>query len=51
MHPVLRAELGIPDSEVNICGVALGYEDKAKIENTLVTERAKVEEFATLEGF
>ena len=51
MHPVLRAELGIPGSEVIICGMALGYEDKSAPENALVTERAKANEFATFEGF
>jgi nitroreductase len=50
-HVVLRAELGIPASEVVICGMALGHEDTSKVENTLVTERAKPSEFATFEGF
>lgn len=51
MHPVLRAELGIPQSEIIICGMALGYEDKAAPENALATERAKANEFATFDGF
>jgi nitroreductase len=51
MHPVLRAELGIPESEIIICGMAVGYEDKSAPENALVTERAKANEFATFEGF
>lgn len=51
MHPVLRQELGIPQSEVIICGMALGYADESKPENRLVTERAKATEFATFEGF
>jgi nitroreductase len=51
MHPVLRQELGIPQSEVIICGMALGYADDAKPENKLVTERARASEFATFEGF
>jgi hypothetical protein len=29
-----------------VCGMSLGYEDKSKIENTLVTEREPVENFA-----
>jgi nitroreductase len=51
MHPVLRQELHIPQSEVIICGMALGYADDSKPENKLVTERASASEFATFEGF
>ena len=51
MHPVLRAEMGIPDKEIIICGMALGYEDKSAPENQLVTERAPAAEFATFDGF
>jgi nitroreductase len=50
-HTVLREQLGIPPNEIVICGMALGYEDKAAPENALVTERAKANEFATFEGF
>ena len=51
MHPILRQELGIPESEIIICGMALGYEDTSAAENRLVTERAKANEFATFDGF
>jgi len=51
MHPILREELGIPQSEVIICGMALGYADDSKPENRLVTERATAAEFATFDGF
>ena len=50
-HKVIRAELGIPESEVVICGMALGHADPHAAENRLVTERAPVSEFATFEGF
>ena len=50
-HTVIRAELGIPEKEVIICGMALGYEDKSAPENALVTERATPNEFATFDGF
>lgn len=50
-HAVIRRELGIPQSEVVICGMALGHADPAAPENRLVTERAPVSQFATLEGF
>ena len=51
MHPVLRQELGIPDKEIVICGMALGHADESKPENRLVTERATAREFATFDGF
>ena len=38
--------LGIPDEEVLICGMAIGYEDTSKPENNLRTERAPLEEWA-----
>ena len=50
-HPILRRELGIPESEIIICGMALGHEDKSAVENRLVTERAPAAEFATFDGF
>ena len=50
-HPVLRRELGIPESEIIICGMALGHEDPSAPENRLVTERAPAREFATFDGF
>ncbi len=42
---VLHHELGIPDSEVVVSGMALGYADHDAPENTLVSERASVDEF------
>jgi len=50
-HAVLRRELGIPQNEIVICGMALGHADPAAPENRLVTERATPAEFATFEGF
>jgi nitroreductase len=44
---VVHRELGIDDKYVLISGMSLGYEDKAAKENTLITERAPVEAFAT----
>ncbi len=46
-HRQIRPVLGIPDEEVVVCGMALGYEDESKPENALRTERAPVEEFST----
>jgi nitroreductase len=50
-HAVIRRELGIPDNEIVICGMALGYADEADPVNRLVTERAAPSEFATFSGF
>jgi nitroreductase len=41
----IAAELGFADSEMLVCGMALGYADPDKIENSLVTERAALDEF------
>ncbi len=44
-HKQLRPVLGIPDEEVVVCGMALGYEDESKPENSLRTERAPLDEW------
>lgn len=46
-HNQLRPVLGIPPEEIVLCGMALGYEDTAKPENDLRTDRAPVEEWTT----
>lgn len=45
-HRIIHAELGLADSEMVVCGMALGWADPARIENTLVTEREPSEGFA-----
>ncbi|WEX11419.1 nitroreductase [Chelativorans sp. AA-79] len=45
-HRFIRPILGIPEEEVVVCGMALGYEDTSKPENRLRTERAPLEEWA-----
>lgn len=50
-HAVIRRELGIPDNEIVICGMALGHADPKAVENRLVTDRASPSQFATFEGF
>ena len=50
-HAVIRRSLGIPDNEIVICGMALGYADEGDPVNRLVTERAAPSEFATFSGF
>ncbi len=46
-HPILREHASIPDAEIVMCCLALGYADPSKIENTLVSEREPVAGFAT----
>lgn len=46
-HNQIRPVLGIPDEEVVVCGMALGYEDETKPENSLRTERAALDEFVS----
>lgn len=44
-HPVIREVTGIPESELVICGMALGFADHSKIENSLISEREPVAGF------
>jgi nitroreductase len=50
-HPVLRRELAIPEEQVVVCGMSLGYARADAIENTLVTVREPVARFARFMGF
>ena len=45
-HRIISDELQLPDTEQVVCGMALGYADRSKIENTLVTHREPVSGFA-----
>ena len=44
-HRVIARVLNLHDSEQLVCGMALGYADLGKIENTLLTEREPVAGF------
>ncbi len=46
-HRQIRPVLGIPDEEIVVCGMALGYEDTSKPENQWRTTREPLEEFVT----
>ena len=46
-HRQIRPLLSIPEEEMVVCGMALGHWDESKPENSLRSERAPVEEFAT----
>jgi len=45
-HRIIAAELGLPAGEMVVCGMALGWADPARIENTLETEREPSHVFA-----
>jgi nitroreductase len=45
-HKIIKEHLGVPDSEMVVCGMSLGYADESAVENTLVTEREPVANFA-----
>jgi nitroreductase len=50
-HKTVGAFLRLPAEHMLFCGLAIGYRDEDAAVNTLVTERAPLEEFATLIGF
>lgn len=49
-HRVIREVLGLPEQQMVVCGMALGYADPNAVENTLVTEREPVSAFARFHG-
>ncbi|MCC2957121.1 nitroreductase [Massilia sp. IC2-477] len=44
-HRVIAQQLGLPENEMVVCGMALGWADPGRIENSLVTERVPVQDF------
>jgi nitroreductase len=45
-HRIIGEVLGLPASEMVVCGMSLGYADMSRVENSLVTEREPVSGFA-----
>lgn len=45
-HRLIAEELQLAPSQMVVCGMALGHADPAAVENSLLTERASVAEFA-----
>ena len=45
-HRVIAQQLHLPENEMVVCGMALGWADPEKIENSLVTEREPASKFA-----
>ncbi|MEM5432245.1 nitroreductase [Cupriavidus oxalaticus] len=50
-HQVIRSQLAIPDREILVCGMSLGYADPAEPANRLRTAREPVEAFARFAGW
>jgi nitroreductase len=46
-HQPIRETLGLEDGEVVVCGLSLGYADWTAPENTLITERAPLEDWVS----
>ncbi len=44
-HRVIRQQLNLPEQEMIVCGMSLGYADETKVENSLVSEREPVSNF------
>ncbi|WP_306589492.1 nitroreductase [Geothrix sp. 21YS21S-4] len=49
-HRVIAEELALAPNQMVVCGMALGHADSDAVENTLVTERAPISEFARFHG-
>jgi nitroreductase len=47
----VRRHLNIPNDQVLVTGMAMGYQDTAAIENTLVSEREDVANVVAFSGF
>jgi len=50
-HRVIHKFLELPENEMLVCGMSLGFADNSAPENQLKTERAPVKEFAKFFGF
>jgi nitroreductase len=47
----LKQHFALPEHEIIYCGMALGYADDDAAVNSLRSDRAPVDEFATFRGF
>ncbi|MEQ8398552.1 nitroreductase [Thalassobaculum sp.] len=46
-HKVIRAQLGLDEETVVVCGLSLGYADWSSVENQLITERVPLDDFVS----
>lgn len=49
--PVVHTQLGLPDEEMVVCGIAIGMTDTKAPENQFRTDRAELAEFSSFRGF
>jgi nitroreductase len=49
-HRIIAEQLSLPANEMLVCGMALGFADPQRVENTLVTHREPVSTFAHFIG-
>lgn len=49
-HRIVADTLSLPPKDMLVCGMALGFADPARVENTLVTQREPVSAFAHFIG-
>jgi len=49
-HRIIAEKLSLPANEMLVCGMALGFADPQRVENTLVTHREPVSTFAHFIG-
>lgn len=50
-HTVIREVLGLPQEDIVVCGMALGYADPDAAVNKFETERVPAKEFMTFRGY
>ena len=46
-HRIISEQLALPPEQKVLCGMSLGHEDTSAVENTLVSERAALSEWAS----
>ncbi len=47
-HKQIRGLIGMPDEEILVCGIGVGYEDREKPENSLRTDRAPLDDWVKI---
>jgi nitroreductase len=46
-HKIIEEHLQLPEEQMVVCGMSLGFADMSKIENSLITERAVLTEYVS----
>lgn len=50
-HHIIREHVPVPDEEIVVCGLAIGYGDEQAPENNFRTGRAQIQDFTDFSGF